>query len=175
MVVDTLAISFPMTLIIMGAHELYREGKSMEEVAKWVMDNRLRAQAWITVDDLVYLKRGGRVSATSAVFGTMLNIKPLITLNKAGKLDAYAKVQGTKKAMKVLVDKVAEQIEDPRNKDLILPHGDVEEQAQLLKDMLLQRLPELRSVNIQMIGPVVGAHAGPGTLGVCFMGRERPV
>ena len=175
LVVDTLSISYPMTLLIMGAHALYREGKSMEEVARWVEDNRCRAQVWITVDDLVYLRRGGRVSATSAVFGTMLNIKPLLTMSKAGKLEAYAKVQGSRKALKALVDKVAEQIEDPARQDVILLHADVEEQARLLKEMIVQRLPDLRGVDIHMIGPVVGAHAGPGTLGVCFMGKERPV
>lgn len=175
LVVDTLSISYPMTLLIMGAHALYREGKSMEEVARWVEDNRCRAQVWITVDDLVYLRRGGRVSATSAVFGTMLNIKPLLTMSKAGKLEAYAKVQGSRKALKALVDKVAEQIEDPARQDVILLHADVEEQARLLKEMIMQRLPDLRGVDIHMIGPVVGAHAGPGTLGVCFMGKERPV
>lgn len=172
-VVDTLSISYPMTLLIMQAHALYEQGKSMEEVEAWVLSNRTRAQVWITVDDLIYLRRGGRISSTSAIFGTMLNIKPVLTMTKAGKLEAFAKVQGSKKALKALVDKVGEFIEHPGDQELLVLHADAPEEAQLLADMVKQRVPELKSVRLVMVGPVVGAHAGPGTLGVCFMGKER--
>ena len=97
-VVDTLSISGPMTQLILKAHALYREGKPMEEVAQWLEDNKRRAQAWFTVDDLKYLKRGGRVSATSAALGTMLDLKPIIVESKEGKLSSVDKVRGRKKA-----------------------------------------------------------------------------
>ena len=174
-VVDTLSISIPQALLITGAHDLYEKGASMEEVAQWVMDNRLKAHAWFTVGDLVYLRRGGRISPTSAIVGTMLDIKPILTLTKAGKLEAHSKVQGRKKAMKALVDKVAENIENPDTQTVFVFHGDSLDEAEILKNQLKNRLPEIKEIKLQMIGPVIGAHAGPGTLAVAFMGKERPV
>ncbi|HSK69810.1 MAG TPA: DegV family protein [Candidatus Limnocylindria bacterium] len=171
-VVDTLAISVPHALLILGAHEKYAAGAPMDEVAQWVMDNRLKAQAWFTVGDLVYLRRGGRISASSAIMGTMLDIKPILTLTRAGKLEAHAKVQGRKKALKTLVDKTAESIGDPAGKTVVVLHGDIRDEAEMLKNQLKARLPEA-DVRVQMIGPVIGAHTGPGTLAVCFMGNER--
>jgi DegV family protein with EDD domain len=174
-VVDTLSISAPQALLILAAHAMYEKGSSMDEVAAWVTDNRLRAQAWFTVGDLTYLRRGGRISATSAIMGTMLDIKPILTITRAGKLEAHSKVQGRKKALKALVDKTAENIGDPAGKNLILLHGDVKDEAEMLKKQLLNRLPSLGEVRIQMIGPVIGAHAGPGTLAICFIGNERQI
>ncbi len=174
-VVDTLSISYPQTLLILRAHDMYMKGEPMEAVADWVTNNRLRAHAWLTVDDLVYLKRGGRVSATSAIFGSMLDIKPILTLTKAGKLEAVGKVQGRKKALRTIVDRVAENIEKPEEQEVIILHGDAEEDALLLKDMLTARIPELAGARPHMIGTVIGSHCGPGTLSCCFMGRERPV
>lgn len=174
-VVDTLSICIPQTLLVIAAHDLYLKGASMDEVERWVLDNRLRAHAWFTVDDLVYLKRGGRISPTSAMFGSMLDIKPILALSRAGKLEAAAKVQGRKRALRAIVDRVAENIENPHEQDVIVIHGDVEQEALLLKDMLTQRIPDIRGIKVRMIGAVIGAHCGPGTLACCFMGRERPV
>ncbi|MDI9519805.1 MAG: DegV family protein [Bacillota bacterium] len=175
MVVDTLSISAPQSLLLIGAHKLYKEGKSMEEVAQWVMDNRLKSHAWFTVGDLTYLRRGGRISATSAIMGTMLDIKPILAISKAGKLEAYSKVQGRKKAMKVLVEKTVENIGESKGKSVIILHGDVREEAEMLKNQLKNQLPDLGEIRIQMIGPVIGAHAGPGTLAICFIGKERVI
>jgi len=174
-VVDTLSISFPMTVLIKQAHDLYEQGATMEEVETWVLQNRTRSQVWFTVVDLVYLNSGGRISSTSAIFGTMLNIKPLLTMTRQGKLEAYAKVQGSKKAMKALMDKTAENIENPGDQEVIIMHADDEQNANLLRDMLMQRVPEAKNVVLERIGPVIGAHAGPGTLAITFMGKERPV
>ncbi|MBQ9408557.1 MAG: DegV family protein [Clostridia bacterium] len=175
LVVDTLSISAPMTLIVLGAHELYEQGKSMEEVAQWVLDNRMRAQAWMTVGDLKYLARGGRISSTSAFFGSMLDIKPIICMGKGGKMDPAGKVQGGKKALRTIVDRVAENIEHPEDQTIILMQADVPEDADRLAAMLRQRIPEIRDIRIQIVGPVIGAHCGPGTLACCFMGKERPI
>jgi len=174
-VVDTMSISAPQSLLVIGAHDLYRRGASLDEVAQWVLDNRLNAQAWFTVGDLAYLRRGGRVSATSAIMGTMLDIKPILIITRAGKLEAHSKVQGRKKALKTLVDRTAENIGDPAGKTVVILHGDVRDEAEILKTQLKNRLPGLQEIRIQMIGPVIGAHAGPGTLASCFIGRERPV
>jgi len=172
-VVDTLSISGPQTLLILGAHALYEQGKSMDEVEKWLLDNRMRAHAWLTVSDLKYLRRGGRISSTSAIFGTMLDIKPIICVGKGGKMDAVDKVQGRKKALRAIVEKVAEYIEHPEEQTVILLQGDVPEEAERLAEMLRQRIPEIKEIRTQIIGPVIGAHCGPGTLACCFMGKER--
>lgn len=174
-VVDTLSISGPQSLLILGAHALYEQGKSMEEVEQWVRDNRMRAHAWLTVGDLKYLARGGRISSTSAFFGSVLDIKPVICMGKGGKLDPVEKVQGRKKALRTIVERTAEYIEHPEDQTVILMQAHVPEEANRLAEMLKQRIPGLQGVRIQTVGPVIGAHCGPGTLGVCFMGKERTI
>ena len=173
MVVDTLTISYPMSLLVLGAHQLYEQGAPMDEVAQWLMDNRLRANAWFTVDDLVYLKRGGRVSPTSAFVGSMLDIKPILALSRAGKIEAAGKVQGRKKAMRYLADKTAELIENAENQEVYVLHADAEAAANELAAMIKSKVPQVKSVALRMIGPVIGSHCGPGTLCVAFMGKER--
>ena len=174
-VVDTLSISAPMTLLVLGAHDLYLQGKSMEEVEKWVLDNRMRAHAWLTVGDLKYLARGGRISSTSAFFGSMLDIKPIICMGKGGKLDPAEKVQGRKKALRTIVDRTAEYIEHPEDQTVVIMQADVEEEAKALEKMLRQHIPAIKDIRIQTVGPVIGAHCGPGTLACCFMGKERSI
>lgn len=173
-VVDTLSISAPQSILILKAHELYREGKPMEEVAQWVESNKMRAQAWFTVDDLKYLRRGGRISAVAATVGTMLDVKPIITETKEGKLVSSDKVRGRKSALRFIVDKAAENIDDPQNAFPIIMHADAPEDAERLEKLLRERIPELPPVQTWFVGPVIGAHCGPGTVAVCYFGKERP-
>lgn len=173
MVVDTLSISAPMTLLVMEAHKLYREGKPMEEVAQWVEDNKLRAHGWFTVDDLKYLKRGGRLSASAAILGTMLDLKPVLAEGKGGKIIAADKVRGRKKALALVADRTAEYIENPADQTLVILHADAQEDAQRLEELIRKRVPDLGGVEIRWVGPVIGAHCGPGTVASCFMGKER--
>lgn len=173
-VVDTLSISAPQSILILKAHALYREGKSMEEVADWLEQNKLRAQAWFTVDDLVYLKRGGRISAMAAAVGSMLDLKPIITETKEGKLVSTEKVRGRKQALRVLVDKAVENIDDPANADVIILHADAPEDAARVESKLREKIPGLEKISTYYVGPVIGAHCGPGTVAVCFFGKERP-
>ena len=173
-VVDTLSISAPQTILILKAHALYREGKSMEEVAAWLEENKLKAQAWFTVDDLVYLKRGGRISAMAAAVGSMLDLKPIITETKEGKLVSTEKVRGRKQALRVLVDKAVENIDDPANADVIILHADAPEDAARVEGKLREKIPGLEKIDTYYVGPVIGAHCGPGTVAVCFFGKERP-
>ena len=173
-VVDTLSISAPQSILILKAHALYREGKSMEEVADWLEQNKLRAQAWFTVDDLVYLKRGGRISAMAAAVGSMLDLKPIITETKEGKLVSTEKVRGRKQALRVLVDKAVENIDDPANADVIILHADAPEDAARVESKLREKIPGLEKIGTYYVGPVIGAHCGPGTVAVCFFGKERP-
>ncbi len=173
-VVDTLSISAPQSILILKAHAMYREGKSMEEVAAWLEENKLKAQAWFTVDDLVYLKRGGRISAVAAAVGGLLDLKPIITETKEGKLVSTEKVRGRKAALRNLVDKAVENIDDPANADVIILHADAPEDAARVESKLKEKIPGLNKVDTYYVGPVIGAHCGPGTVAVCFFGKERP-
>ena len=171
-VVDTLSISGPMTILILKAHEMYRAGKPMEEVAQWLEENKLRAHAFFTVDDLKYLKRGGRISSTAAAMGTMLDLKPVITETREGKLNSVAKLRGRKTAINYLLEQTAENMLDPTEAPIIVLHADAPEEAARIHDQLLIRFPEA-NVRIYPVGPVIGAHCGPGTVAICFLGKER--
>lgn len=173
-VVDTLSISAPMAILVLKAHELYRAGKPMEEVAAWLEENKLRAQAWFTVDDLKYLKRGGRISPAVAAIGTMLDLKPILTETLEGKLASADKVRGRRKAMNYIVDKAIENVADQKEAVGIILHADALADAQKLRDMLAARLPDME-LRIENVGPVIGTHAGPGTLAFCFLGKKRPM
>lgn len=171
-VVDTLSISCPMALLVLKAHEMYRAGAPLDEVAAWVENNKLRCQGVFTVDDLVYLKRGGRISAAAATFGSMLDLKPIIVEATDGSLQSVDKVRGRKRALAYLVDRMAEFDPDPAESPLIILHADAPEDAERTRDMVLQRLPGA-DVLIENVGPVIGAHCGPGTVAVCFLGRKQ--
>ena len=168
-VVDTLRISGPMTLLVLKAHEMYRAGKSMDEVAGWLEANKLRAQAYFIVDDLKYLKRGGRISAAAAPVGTMLDLKPIIMEAADGTLTANDKIRGRKKAMAFIVDKMMEFTPDPAESPIIVLNADSREDAERVKSQVEQKLPGA-NVLIENVGPVIGAHAGPGTIALCFIG-----
>ena len=172
-VVDTLSISVPQSILVLKAHELYRAGKPMEEVAQWLEDNKLRAQAWFTVDDLKYLRRGGRISTVAAIAGTMLDLKPIITETTEGKLASTDKVRGRKSALRTLVEKAAANIDDPANCMPIIIHADAPEDAERLKKQLMEKIPGLPEIQTWYVGPVIGAHCGPGTVAVCFFGKPR--
>lgn len=172
-VVDTLSISAPQSILILKSHELYRQGKSMEEVAQWLEENKLRAQAWFTVDDLKYLRRGGRISAVAATMGTLLDLKPIITENREGRLVSTDKVRGRKAALRLIADRAAENIDDPANAMPIIIHADAPEDAARVEKLLRERCPELGEIQIWYVGPVIGAHCGPGTVAVCYFGKER--
>ena len=172
MICDTLRISGPMALLVVRAHDLYLNGASMEEIAAWVEQNRFRFHGWLTVDDLVYLKRGGRISSTSAFFASVLDIKPILCVGRSGKIDPAEKVQGRKKALKTLIDRTEQYIEEPESQEILIMQADVPEDADRLKAQLLARIPGLKGVRIQDVGPVIGAHCGPGTIAVCFFGKE---
>jgi len=172
-VVDTLRISGPMTLLVLKAHEMYRAGKPIEEVAAWLEENKLRAQAYFIVDDLKYLKRGGRISATAATVGTMLDLKPIISEAPDGTLTANDKIRGRKKAIAFIVDKMLEFAPDPAESPIIVLNADSIEDAERTKALVKQKLPGA-DVMIENVGPVIGAHAGPGTIALCFIG-SRPI
>jgi DegV family protein with EDD domain len=169
--IDTFRISMGAGLLVMKANELKQAGKTLEEVADWVEKNKLRANSWFLVDDLSFLKRGGRLSGTQALVGSILEIKPILKLNKDGKVINTDKVNGRKKGLKYLVDRIVENIQNPEEEEVYIMHGDALEYAEELKAKILEAVP-VKAVIPKMIGPVIGCHGGPDLLAVIFMGKE---
>ena len=169
-VVDTLCAALGQGLLVWYACKKRDAGLSLEELTAWVEDNKLNMSHWVTVDDLSHLKRGGRISATTALVGTMLNIKPIIYVNDEGKLINTAKVRGRKAAMDLLVKKLSEHITD---KDMVtIAHGDCIEDAKALEAAIKEKCG-VKNVHIGYVGGVIGAHTGPGGLVLFFMGDKR--
>ena len=169
LVCDTLCAALGQGLLVHYACRLRDEGKTVEEVCTWVEENKLKLCHWVTVDDLSHLKRGGRISATTAIVGTMLNIKPIIYVDNDGHLINTAKVRGRKAAMDYLVRKLKETGTDLDT--VFIAHGDCGEDAAALEAMVKEA--GVRNVVTGYVGPVIGAHTGPGVLVVFFLGEHR--
>lgn len=170
---DTLAASGGEALILWHAMQLVREGKSIHDVANWVEENRLHCAQWFTVSDLDYLFRGGRVSKTSALAGSLLNIKPILHVDNEGRLVPVDKVRGRKKSIEALVDHFAETALQPASEQKIfITHGDCLEDAEVLADILKTKYG-CNDIDIFMVDAVVGAHGGPDNLALYFMATER--
>jgi len=170
-IVDTLKISMGAGLLVMAAQKLKEEGKTLDEVRDWVLENRNRAHAWFSVDDLNYLKKGGRLSGAAAAIGTILDVKPILRLNAEGKIVPADKVKGTRKILKFFLAVIQENVENPEQQTLYLMHADNMDAALRMKEMIEESVP-FAGIEIQDVGPVIGCHTGPGVLGVCFMGKE---
>ena len=171
LVVDSLAASMGQGLLVWYACQKRDEGLSLEELAAWVEENRLHLCHWFTVDDLMYLKRGGRVSAATALVGTMLQIKPVLHVDDEGHLINVSKARGRKASMEALAKKAAELGAGWENKTMFLSHGDCLEDAQYLAELLKKQGVE--NVVIGYVGAVIGSHSGPGTLALFFLGDHR--
>lgn len=171
-VVDTLCAALGQGLLVWYACKKRDEGLSIDELAAWVEENKLHVCHWVTVDDLSHLKRGGRISATTAIVGTMLNIKPIIYVDNDGHLINTAKVRGRKAAMEYLVRKFAETSEGFDNETVFIAHGDCPEDAAQLEALMKEQCG-VKNVITGYVGPVIGAHTGPGVLVLFFMGSHR--
>ena len=170
LVVDSLCAALGQGLLVYHACRKRDEGMDIRELAAWVEEHRLNLCHWVTVDDLTHLKRGGRISSTSALVGSMLNVKPIIHVDNEGHLINTAKVRGRKAAMEHLVKKFTETCTDFDT--VFIGHGDCPEDAAAL-EALLREKHEIRDVTTGYVGPVIGAHTGPGVLVVFFMGTHR--
>ncbi len=169
---DSLAASMGQGLLLYHAAEQRRAGKSIDEVRDWLLDNRLRLCHWFTVDDLIYLKRGGRISATAAVIGTVLSVKPIMHVDDEGKLVPVGKVRGRKKSLVALVDEMEKTCINPTEQMVFISHGDCIEDAKYVEGLVRERL-NVRDVRINYVDPVIGAHSGPGTVALFFLGAKR--
>ena len=168
--VDTLAASLGQGLLVWLAVQEKNKGKDIEEVREWVEENKLRLCHWFTVDDLHFLKRGGRISAATAVVGSMLSIKPVLHVDDEGHLINVGKARGRAASLTALVDKMEETAIDVDT--VFISHGDCLADAEKVKAMVEERFGTQKVV-INHIGPVIGAHSGPGTLALFFLGTQR--
>ena len=170
--VDSLAASAGFGLLVYLAVKKKEEGASIEELAKYMEEIKWNMCRWFTVDDLVYLKRGGRVSAAAALVGGMLGIKPVLHVDNEGHLINTAKVRGRKASIKALFDKYKELAIDPTKGPIYICQGDCKEDADMLTNMIKEEFGPETDMTV-FTGPVVGAHSGPGTLALFFLGKER--
>lgn len=170
--VDTLCASLGQGLLIYLANEERKKGKSIEEVRDFTENQKLHLCHWFTVDDLNFLKRGGRVSAATALLGTALNIKPVLHVDNEGRLINMGKVRGRNASLSSLVKHMEETAIDPENQVIFISHGDCLEDAKKV-EALIRKKWNVKDVIINYVGPVIGAHSGPGTMALFFLGTER--
>ena len=171
-VIDSLCASIGHGLMILYAAEMQKEGKSIEEVADFIYKNRLRMVHKFTVDDLFFLKRGGRLSGGVAIVGTILQIKPLLHVDNEGKLITQSKVNGRKKAINAMFEEFKATVVDPENQIVAICHGDCFADAELLANKIRSEV-KVKDIIINYCDPVLGAHAGPGVLALFYLADQR--
>ncbi len=171
LVIDSLAATRAESLLVEEASALRKEGKSLEYVYNWVLESRENVRHWFTVDDLNHLKRGGRISAASALIGGMLSIKPIISVDEKGKLFTVDKVRGRKASMDFVLDRFVEE-HIPDRGTIYVVHGDCMEDAEYCMKQIKERTGA-KNVKIRSIGPVIGSHSGPSIVGIGFMGKKQ--
>ena len=167
---DTLCASVGQGLLVHYAALQREAGKSMEDVYAEIMSMKDKIHHQVTVNDLFFLKRGGRISATTAVAGSILNIKPMIIVSQEGKLENVGKARGRKNAMKELVSNMKETADIDTWNYVFISHGDCLEDVTAVKEMVEAEFPKAK-VTISDVGPVIGAHTGPGVIALCFLGK----
>ena len=171
-VVDSLCASMGQGLLLWYACQKRDAGMELDELADWCEENRLKVCHWFTVDDLMFLKRGGRIGAATAILGTMLQIKPVLHVDDAGHLVSVSKARGRKAAIDALAKKFAETQLPGENDTIFISHSDCQEDAQYLADTLKEKYG-VKGAVIHYIGGVIGSHAGPNTLALFFLGSQR--
>lgn len=170
--VDTLCASLGQGLLVWHVAQQKRAGKSIEEARDWAEANKLKLCHWFTVDDLHFLKRGGRINAATAVVGTMLHIKPVLHVDDEGHLISMGKARGRAASLMALVDEMEKTAIDPANQTVFISHGDCLAEAQTVAEEVKRRFG-VKTVVINYVGPVIGAHSGPGTMALFFLGTRR--
>ena len=171
--VDTLAAAMGQGLLVYKAAQLAAGGASIEDTCQWVVDNRLKLAHWFTVEDLMYLFRGGRVSRTSAWAGSLLNIKPVLHMDDEGHLAPVDKVRGRKKSIMTMVDHMEKSVMAPAaDQAVFISHGDCEDDLMVLVDGIRERFG-CADIRWNYLDPVIGAHTGPGCLALFFMADKR--
>ena len=172
LVVDSLCASLGQGLLAFHAAKKREAGMPLEDLARWLEENRLHLCHWFTVNDLMYLKRGGRISAATAVMGTMLSVKPILHVDDEGRLISVGKVRGRKASIEALVQKALELGLPGENETMFICHGDCIDDARYLEKLVREKCG-VKNVFIGYTGAVIGSHSGPGTLALFFLGTHR--
>ena len=171
-VVDTLCAAVGEAMLVREAARKQQEGLSIEELAAWVEENRLKICHWFTVDSFDHLRHGGRVSAAAAAVGTMLQIKPLLHVDEEGKLRVAEKPRGRKQAIRTQVAHMKEGWTPEMGNLVVIGHGDCPDDVEQLRQAVLKEFPDA-DIRVAYIGPVIGAHTGPGMLALIYWGANR--
>ena len=171
-VIDSLCACMGEGLLVYKAVQLKRAGKSLEEVAQWVEENKLKICHFFMVEDLNHLQKGGRISKTAAVLGTMVQIKPIIYLDNEGKLQIIKKERGRKKAMNKIVDMAIDACEGKMPDMVMIPHGNCPKDAEYVAELVRKKMG-VTNIMMNDIGTVIGGHTGPGMVAVVCMGVHR--
>ena len=170
--IDSLCAAVGEGLLIKEVDKKKREGMSMDELVDWVENNKMHLCHWFTVDNFDHLKHGGRVSAVAATLGKTLNIKPLLRVDEEGKLRVVKKIRGRHKAMVAQVECIVKTWSPEISKSVVIGHGDDLKAAEELKEYVENKLPDAE-IYISDIGPIIGAHTGPGVMVLAFWGNGR--
>jgi DegV family protein with EDD domain len=173
-VLDTLNASMGEGMFVMKAVQMKEEGKSIDEIATWLEEHKQDFCVYFTVDDLNHLHRGGRISKTTAIIGSMINIKPILYVNPEGQLVAKSTARGRKKSLSTICNDMIDCMGKYKDSDdpICIAHGDAREDADYLADLIREKLPN-RKLIINYVSPSIGAHSGPGAIGLCFMGEKK--
>jgi DegV family protein with EDD domain len=171
-IVDSRAASLGEGLLVYYAYEMLKKGRSKEEVVTWLEENKLKINHWFTVSDLNHLKRGGRISSSAAVVGTLLNIKPVLFVDNEGRLTPFSKCRGRKKSISALAEKFKERTDSSKELIIGIGHGDCIEDA-LALEALVREHGNVKEVILNYVGTAIGSHTGPEILGLYFMAEER--
>ena len=170
--VDTLAASLGQGMLVYYAVKMKENGADIDEVRNFIEERKLNLCHWFTVDDLFFLKRGGRVNAATAIVGSMLSIKPVLHVDNKGRLINVSKARGRKAAIDALFENMKATVLSPEEQTIFISHGDAADDAEYLADKIKTELG-VKEVKIGYVGAVIGAHSGPGTLALFFFGSER--
>ncbi len=172
-VVDSLGAALGEGLLVTCAAEKRDSGLSIEELNDWLVENRLKVCHWFTVDDLFFLKRGGRIPASTAIVGSILSIKPIMHMDDEGRLVPVSKSRGRHASLAELVNRMEESVfPDAKQQKIYISHGDCPEDAKIVANLIRERLG-VQDITLECLNPVVSAHSGPGTVALFFMGRQR--
>ena len=170
--VDSLCASLGQGMYVYLGWQKKQAGASIDEVRDYLEEIKLNLCHWFTVNDLFHLKRGGRVSAATAVVGSMLSIKPVMHVDDEGHLIAVSKARGRKASLKQLMEEMKKTAINPEEQVIFISHGDAQDEAEYLGNMIREEL-HVKDVIINYVGPVIGAHTGPGVIALFFLGTKR--
>lgn len=174
LVVDTLNVSLGEGMFVMKAVQMKEEGKTIDEISSWLENHKMEFCVRFTVDDLFHLQRGGRISKTTAVIGSLMNVKPILNVNDEGKLVSLSSARGRKKSLTTICNDMIESMGKFKDEHdfVCIAHGDALDDANYLANLIKENLPH-KQIVINFVSPSIGSHSGPGAIGLCFVGEKR--